>query len=270
LVKDLGYPIDRHPRLYFFDALPPSFTGYVSIGFYGNGHPIHHFEINEKTGQVVDSVVCEIYDFPDLRVFQRTQQQLSGSRAMTTEELMDEIGCQKLKVVRSSVAPSQRRQGNGAAGRSQWSVLLRQRTGWNRTGPIFGNGCPGTIIQDGMPKQSRIFWIALCALIRPTKQRFLPFETWHDIVQHLVIMEVIMQAISYSKARHDLKNVMDDACSNHERDQNKQAFRHFLLLRTLFLWMITRKAGMTAKSTELYVVNIISSREGFFKDLYLT
>jgi hypothetical protein len=119
LVKDLGYPIDRYPSLYFFDALPPSFTGYVSIGFYGNGHPIHHFEINEKTGQVVDSVVCEIYDFPDLRVFQRTQQQLSGSRAMTTEELMDEIGCQKLKVVRSSVAPSQRRQGNGAAGRSQ-------------------------------------------------------------------------------------------------------------------------------------------------------
>ena len=28
--------------------------------------------------------------------------------------------------------------------------------------------------------------------------------------------EAIMQAISYSEARHDLKNVMDDACSNHE------------------------------------------------------
>lgn len=25
-----------------------------------------------------------------------------------------------------------------------------------------------------------------------------------------------MQAITYSKARHDLKNVMDEACSNHE------------------------------------------------------
>jgi antitoxin YefM len=37
-----------------------------------------------------------------------------------------------------------------------------------------------------------------------------------DIVQHLVIMEVIMQAITYSEARHDLKNVMDEACSNHE------------------------------------------------------
>jgi antitoxin YefM len=29
-------------------------------------------------------------------------------------------------------------------------------------------------------------------------------------------MEVVMQAITYSEARHDLKNVMDEACSNHE------------------------------------------------------
>jgi antitoxin YefM len=29
-------------------------------------------------------------------------------------------------------------------------------------------------------------------------------------------MEVIMQAITYSEARNDLKNIMDDACSNHE------------------------------------------------------
>jgi antitoxin YefM len=29
-------------------------------------------------------------------------------------------------------------------------------------------------------------------------------------------MEAIMQAISYSEARHNLKNVMDDTCNNHE------------------------------------------------------
>jgi antitoxin YefM len=29
-------------------------------------------------------------------------------------------------------------------------------------------------------------------------------------------MEVAMQAITYSEARHNLKNVMDEACSNHE------------------------------------------------------
>jgi antitoxin YefM len=45
-----------------------------------------------------------------------------------------------------------------------------------------------------------------------------PLQVYYsdDIVQHLVIMEVIMQAITYSEARHDLKNVMDEACSNHE------------------------------------------------------
>jgi antitoxin YefM len=36
------------------------------------------------------------------------------------------------------------------------------------------------------------------------------------IVQHLVIMEAVMQARTYSEARHDLKNVMDEACNNHE------------------------------------------------------
>ena len=45
---------------------------------------------------------------------------------------------------------------------------------------------------------------------------FLPFKYLHAIVQYLVIMGVVMQAISYSEARHDLKNVMDDACNNHE------------------------------------------------------
>jgi antitoxin YefM len=38
----------------------------------------------------------------------------------------------------------------------------------------------------------------------------------HGIVQYLVIMEAVMQAILYSEARHDLKNVMDNACKNHE------------------------------------------------------
>lgn len=38
----------------------------------------------------------------------------------------------------------------------------------------------------------------------------------HVVVQHLVTMGGDMQAITYSEARHDLKNVMDAACNNHE------------------------------------------------------
>jgi antitoxin YefM len=48
------------------------------------------------------------------------------------------------------------------------------------------------------------------------KSFFLPFTYLHVIVQHLVILEVVMQAISYSEARHELKTIMDDACNNHE------------------------------------------------------
>jgi hypothetical protein len=110
LARDLGFPIDRYRKLYFFDVLTaeggkPWFAGYTSIGFYGNGQPINHFEINERTGQVVDSTTCQVFDFPDLRVFQIGQQQLSGSRPRTTKELMEEIGCDELTVVRRPVVP---------------------------------------------------------------------------------------------------------------------------------------------------------------------
>lgn len=69
---------NRYPKLYFFDAPATKdgkswFPGYVSIGFFGNGHPIYQFDINEKTGQIVDSMTCKVFDFQDLRVFQRAQ-----------------------------------------------------------------------------------------------------------------------------------------------------------------------------------------------------
>jgi len=111
LARDLGYPLDQHPKVYFFDQLTgedgkPSFAGYVSIGFYGDGHPIYHFEINESTGQVVDSVTCKVFDFPNLRAFQQAQQKLSGSLPRTGRQLIDEIGCDKLTVVEKRVIPN--------------------------------------------------------------------------------------------------------------------------------------------------------------------
>ena len=109
LARDLGYPIDRYKKLYFFDVLTteggkPWFAGYISVSFWGR-QPINQFEINERTGQVVDSSTCELFDFPDLRVFQREQQHLSRSRPRSDEELKDEIGCDELTVVRKPVVP---------------------------------------------------------------------------------------------------------------------------------------------------------------------
>jgi len=110
LARDLGFPIDRYPRLYYFDVVTdehgqPPFAGYVSITFWGDIHPIKHFDINEETGQVVESLACEVYDFPDLRVFQKEQQHVSGSRPRTIEELKNEFGCDQLKVVRNPIVP---------------------------------------------------------------------------------------------------------------------------------------------------------------------
>lgn len=111
VARDLGYPIDRNPNLYFFDVVKteggkPLIAGYTAVSFWSSAHPIQHFEINERTGQVVDDTSCEVFDFPDLRAFQRARQQLTGARPNTIEELANEVGCDTLTVVRKPVVPS--------------------------------------------------------------------------------------------------------------------------------------------------------------------
>jgi hypothetical protein len=111
VARDLGYPIDRDPNLYFFDVVrteggKPLIAGYTAISFWSSAHPIQHFEINEQTGQVVDDTSCEVFDFPDLRAFQRARQRLTGSRPSTIEELANQVGCDKLTVIRKPVVPS--------------------------------------------------------------------------------------------------------------------------------------------------------------------
>jgi hypothetical protein len=96
---------------YFFDVVKteggkPLITGYIAVSFWSSAHPIQHFEINERTGQVVDDTSCEVFDFPDLRAFQRARQQLTGARPSTIEELANEVGCDTLTVVRKPVVPS--------------------------------------------------------------------------------------------------------------------------------------------------------------------
>jgi hypothetical protein len=135
VARDLGYPIDRSPNLFFFDVV----TAEGGKPLFAGPHPINHFEINERTGQIVDADMCAIFDFPDLRAFQRARvypvprqvlqirvcdrnlrsssilgssrrvrraQQVTGSRPGTTQELANAIGCDGLKVVRKPVVPS--------------------------------------------------------------------------------------------------------------------------------------------------------------------
>jgi hypothetical protein len=101
--RDEGFKIDNN-GLFFFDVATTSegkqlVRGYTSMGFYGNGQPIHIYSVNEMTGQVVDIGNCEVFSFPDLRAFARKVQKQSGTRARTDEELAREVGCDVLEVI---------------------------------------------------------------------------------------------------------------------------------------------------------------------------
>lgn len=52
--RDLGYPIDRYPKLYFFDVVTaeggkPLTIGYTAISFWSSAHPMEHFQIKDDT-----------------------------------------------------------------------------------------------------------------------------------------------------------------------------------------------------------------------------
>jgi hypothetical protein len=113
LARDLGYPIDKYPKRYFFDQVNGDdgkalVLGYANILFWGGGHPIDGFQINESTGQIVGTLSCEVFDFPNLKSFQHEQQALSGVRSKTTQELLDEgkIPCERLTLVNRPVVPN--------------------------------------------------------------------------------------------------------------------------------------------------------------------
>ena len=107
IARDLGYPIDKDRGMFYFDLLlnangRPMFKGYTSIGFYADVRPIYHFEINESTGQVVDATVCAVFDVPSLKPFEKSRRRLTGARPRTLDELSDDVGCDKLRIVRKS------------------------------------------------------------------------------------------------------------------------------------------------------------------------
>jgi hypothetical protein len=111
VARDLGYAIDRDPNRFYFDVVTtetgnPLIAGYTAISFWNDVQPINHFEINERTGEIVDGDLCAVFDFPDLREFQRALQRATLARSSTTKQLAHEVGCDELTVVRKPVVPS--------------------------------------------------------------------------------------------------------------------------------------------------------------------
>jgi hypothetical protein len=105
IAKNEGYQISNH-NLYYFDSLDtqgtPLVRGYTSIGFYINGNIRSTISISEITGQAIDMNTCEIFDYPELKPFQKQMIQLSKAKIKTAQELADDVGCSSPKVLTKS------------------------------------------------------------------------------------------------------------------------------------------------------------------------
>ena len=112
--RDEGFDV-QNKKLFFFDLQTTAdgkeiVPGYVSMGFYGNGHPIHVYSINKKTAQVVDIGHCEIFLYRDLISYAKGMNAESGRPLKSREELADEVGCATLRILdKSNPTPKQSR-----------------------------------------------------------------------------------------------------------------------------------------------------------------
>ena len=64
----------------------------MTLGFYGNSNLLNQISINENTGQVVDSLKCVEFEYPDLQSFQQELRQETGAQPLSTVELAQASG----------------------------------------------------------------------------------------------------------------------------------------------------------------------------------
>jgi hypothetical protein len=102
IAHDEGYDVAR-TDLYSFDLLTsggkPFLQGYMAIGFDINANHRNLILINQSTGQALDFNTCEIFDYPDLRPFQRKMISISKTRRRTPKELANDAGCSSPRVL---------------------------------------------------------------------------------------------------------------------------------------------------------------------------
>ena len=101
-----GYPIPKRDLESGF-ATPYWFEsdgcggpkGYTSITFNIDTHPRNHLAISLATGQVIDVISCEVFDYPELRRFQAHIAKITHAPKKTPDQLADDVGCENPKVV---------------------------------------------------------------------------------------------------------------------------------------------------------------------------
>ena len=111
VARNEGYDI-RNTKMYSFDTLDcpaPLVEGYRSIGFYINGNVRSGISISETTGQAFDMTTCEIFDYPELRPFQKDIMRLTKVKRKTPQELADDVGCGRPRVLTRPVPLSKKK-----------------------------------------------------------------------------------------------------------------------------------------------------------------
>jgi hypothetical protein len=99
-----GYSLADRSK-FFFDIMldnqnQPQFPGYVTVGFYWNSDIVNAISINEQTGQVLDIDKCTVFDYPQVRRFQRDLSRETGVPAFSLQALGKKVGCDSLRTLK--------------------------------------------------------------------------------------------------------------------------------------------------------------------------
>jgi hypothetical protein len=83
------------------DTLVP---GYTVIGFYINGRIANTIAVSRETGQAMDMNGCEIFDYPDLRSFQRQILSITKAKRKSPQQMARDAGCDHPEVLTNPVS----------------------------------------------------------------------------------------------------------------------------------------------------------------------
>ncbi len=106
--RDQGIDVDDRKRV-TLDLLAtkdgkPMLPGYTTLGIYRDLELLSEVSINEKTGQLVDSESCAVYEYPDILYLQKEYTKSTRVKPLTIAELSSEIGCESLKELKVPVS----------------------------------------------------------------------------------------------------------------------------------------------------------------------
>ena len=111
IARDEGYDVAK-TTTYSFESLTGSegksfLHGYTTIAFNINGSARNLIGINNSTGQAIDYNTCEIFDYPNLRPFQKQIISLTKAKLQTPQQLAEDVGCTSPKVLIKPVRPNE-------------------------------------------------------------------------------------------------------------------------------------------------------------------